>query len=84
MFRKDGGAVGASANHNDAIPGCGEKGVPSKNRVFLDHRFGQLKVQGSPFVHVGMELPQESDFPVKLTQEGFTSNLRLLPISPVL
>ena len=43
-----------------------------------------VRVQGSPFVHVGAELYQKSDFTVRLTQDELASNLEPLLASPEL
>ena len=43
-----------------------------------------MKVQEGSFVHVGMELAQEKDSSVTLTQEDFTRNLTPLPTRPAL
>ena len=41
-----------------------------------------MEVQEGSRVHVGVELAQEKDFSVTLTQADFTKNLKLLPTSP--
>ena len=62
VFRKTGSAVGAFTTHIDDILGCGEPGVMDGIRTFLELRFGELKSQEGNFVHVGMELVQDSTF----------------------
>ena len=81
-YRRDGGVVGASATYFDDILECGWQDVSSRTRVSLGRRFGELKVQESFCVHVGMGVSQENEFAVKLAQGGFESNLALLPASP--
>ena len=68
IFNGNGPAVGVFTTHIDDILGCGEPGVMDKLRQFLELRFGKLKVQEKQFVHVGMELAQDSSFSVTLTQ----------------
>ena len=41
-----------------------------------------MNAQGSPYVRVGTELSQESDFPVKSTTEKFTENPKPLLALP--
>ena len=45
---------------------------------------GELELQESSLVHVGMEFARERDFPGTLTQDEFTRNLNPLPASPQL
>ena len=84
VFRKTGSAVGAFTTHIDDILGCGEPGVMDGIRAFLELRFGELKLQEGNFVHVGMELVQDSTFSVTLTQKEFTDKLEPLGTSPQL
>ena len=81
MFRKSGEAVGAIVTLIDDIPGGGEPDVLQKARVFSGRRFGKLKVQEGRFARVGIELAQETDSSVTLTQENFAKNLKLSPTS---
>ena len=74
--------MGVFATHIDDILGCGEPGVMDKLRQFSELRFGRLKVQEKQFVHVGMELAQDSSFSVTLTQKDFTEKLKPLGTSP--
>ena len=53
-------------------------------REYLGRRFGDLKVQEKNFVHAGMELTQDDDLSVKLTQEKFMDALNPTPITPSL
>ena len=53
-FRAKGGAVGVFATHIDDIRGCGESGVLAKIRILLVPRSGELKLQESSSVHMGM------------------------------
>ena len=69
MFRGKGPAVGAFTTHIDDILGCGEPGVMERLRQFSELRFGELKLQESNFVHVGMDLSQDSSFSITLTQK---------------
>ena len=82
IFNGKGPAVGAFTTHIDDILGCGEPGVMEKLRQFLEFRFGELKLQEKQFVHVGMELSQDSSFSVTLTQKEFTEKLKPLGTSP--
>ena len=84
VFNGEGVAVGIFSSHIDDILGCGAPGVLERTRHYLEQRFGALKVQGNNFVHVGMELVQQSDFSVTLTQAEFTSQLQFLDTSPAL
>ena len=77
VFRKSGGAVGD-------ILRCGEPDLPQRVRCFLEKRFGKSKVQEKSFVRVGMELAQETDLSVTLTQEDFAKKLNSHPTSPAL
>ena len=43
-----------------------------------------IKLQESPFVHVGVELVQGNTFSVMLTQSDFAENLQPIPNSPKL
>ena len=51
-------------------------------RTFLGWRLGELKLQGGSFVHVGMELAQESTLSATLTQGGSSKHLQPLGTSP--
>ena len=82
VYRGNGSAVGVFTTHIDDILGCGEDEVMTKLREFLEIRFGELKVQESKFVHVGMELEQDATFSATLTQKEFTENLKPLGTSP--
>ena len=84
VFSRAGSATGAPATHNDDILGYGEQGFASKTRNFLERRFGKLKVQKSPCVHVGMGLSREDDFSEKLTKVKFTPNSKPRLTSPKL
>ena len=55
----------------DDVLGCGDQDALTKIRVFPENRFGALRVQESPLVRVGMELPREGNFLAKLTQDEF-------------
>ena len=81
-FRESGGAAGAITTHIHGGLGVGEPDVLSKARVFPERRFGAWKVHEKSFAQVGMELPQEKDFSVKLTQEEFTKGLKPTPSPP--
>ena len=69
IFRGTGGAVSEFTTHIGDIPGCGEPEVLPKVRDFSEERFVELKLQGSPFVRVGMDLAQGSDFSVTLAPD---------------
>ena len=84
FYDKTNVAAGAFTAHIDDILGCGVHGILECTRKFLQKRFGVLKLQESDFVHVGMELPQGSDFSVRLTQSAFTENLLPMDTSPIL
>ena len=84
VYRKQGSAVGAFTTHIDDISGFGEPGVMESIRKFSELRFGELKLQEGNFVHVGMELVQDSTFSVTLTQKEFTAKLGPLGTSPQL
>ena len=47
-------------------------------------RFRKLGLQETSFAHMGMELSQEQDYPVRLTQPEFASNLAPVEASPAL
>ena len=53
--------------HIDDILGCGEPDGLPKSREYLERRLGELKLQESLLVHVGMDLVQADDFSVTLT-----------------
>ena len=59
VFRAKDGAVGVFTTHFDDILGCGESDVLAKMCILLGRRFGALKLQEFPYVHVGMELAQD-------------------------
>ena len=59
VFRKGGGAVSACATHNDDILCCGAPGVLERAKNIPGTHFGELELQESSFVHVGMELSEE-------------------------
>ena len=54
VFRLSGGVAGAITTHIDDILGCGEPDPSFQARLFPGKRFGELKVQGKSFAHVGM------------------------------
>ena len=76
--------MGAFATHIDDILGCGEPDVLPKIRGFSEQRFGAMKLQENSFVRVGVELNQEANFSVTLTQEEFAKNLQPVGTSPEL
>ena len=76
VYRKLGSAVGAITTHIDDLLGCGEDGLLVKVRGYSEKRFGKLEVQEGSCVHVGVELAQEKDFSVTLTQADFTKNMK--------
>ena len=82
VFRKGGGAVGASTPHIANILGCGKQDVLTEIRVLLATCFGAAGLQESSSVCVGMEQSQETDLSVKLTQEELTTNQKPLKTSP--
>ena len=82
VVREEGGSAEAIATHMDDFLYRGEPDVLSETRVFSGYRFRAPEVQVTFFAHVGMELAQEGDFLVKLTQEEFATNLKPLPTSP--
>ena len=82
VFRKSGGAVGAVATQIDYFLGRGETGALSETRAVLGHPFTASKVRRETFLHVGMELSQENDFPIKLTQEKFIKGSKPIATSP--
>ena len=84
VFRAKGGAVGVFATQIDDILGRGESGVLAKMRTLLERRFGELKLQESSFVHVGMELAQGHALAVAHTPSDFARNLRPIPTTPKL
>ena len=79
VSRKSGGDVGAITTQIDDISGCGGPHLLLQARYFLGNRFGKLEVQGKSFVCVGVELSQEHDFCVTLTQEDFAENPKVPP-----
>ena len=84
VFRKECGAVGAFTTHIDDILGCGEPGVLGRTQGFLEARLGQLKLQESPCVHAGIELPEEKDYTVRLAQAEFSPKLDPVETPPAL
>ena len=84
IFRTTGSAVGVFATRTHDVLGGGEPDVLIRIRKFPGRRLGELKLQESSFLHVGMELAQESEFPAALTQDEFATNLQALPTSPQL
>ena len=84
IFRKKGSAAAVFTTHVLDILGRGEPDVPRKIRHLSEQRFGGLKLQESPVMHVGMELVRGSDFSATLTQDEFARNLKPLLISPQL
>ena len=82
VFRESGSAAGVFTAHIDDIIGCGGPDVLSKILQFSERRFGELKLQESFFVHVGMDVPRKSDFSVTLTQDEIAKHLQPLPTSP--
>ena len=47
--------MGVFTRHIDDILGCGDPDVMAKMRIYLEHRFGGLKLQESPFAHAAMQ-----------------------------
>ena len=84
VFRKEGSTVGAFATHIGDILGSGEPDILAKMRIFLEQHFGELKLQVSSYVRVGMGLAQDSISPVTLSQDEFAKNLHSLPTAPKL
>ena len=82
IFGKSGKAFGVITTHIDDILGRGEPDLLRRARGFPEKHSGKLRAQGGSFVDVGMVLAQEKDFSATLTQEDFTTNLKLLPTSP--
>ena len=74
IFRKSGVAVGAVTRHVDDML--------LYARRFSGERFGEFEVQERSFAHVGAEVAQEKGFPVTLTPEELSKNLKPLPSSP--
>ena len=82
VYPKEGGAVGAAAAaHIDGIVGCREQDVLPRTETFLEARSGSVKLQGSSFARVGMEMFQADDHSVRLNQADFPSKLAPLEIS---
>ena len=79
VFRDHGQAMGAFTTHIDDILGCGAPDVLPKIRPFSEHSFGAINLQETPFVHFGVELNEEANFPATLTQEEQTN-----PVQPPL
>ena len=79
VLRISGGAVGAIARNIGDFSGCGEPDLLLKARRFSERRFGKLKVQETPLMHMGMALAQEDDFSATSTQEDFAKNPQLPP-----
>ena len=61
--------------------GCCEQDAPARIRGPLEYRIGAMKLQKSPSVWAGMELSQEGDFSVELTQAELPIDLRPPPSS---
>ena len=55
-----------------------------RTRYFSGQRLGALKTQEYDSVHVGLELPQEADFSIELTQAEFATQLQPLETCPAL
>ena len=51
-------------------------------RIFLEQRFGELKLQGPSFVPVGAELAQGHAFSLTLTQSDFAKSSQPIPTTP--
>ena len=71
--------MGAPTTHIDDVLGRGEPDAFPKIRDYLEQRCGKLKLREPPFVHVGMELVQDDDLSVTLTQCEFAQSLEPLP-----
>ena len=84
VFGQGGGAVGAFATHIDDVLGCGEQDVSARIRVPPRHRCGGMKAQEYSFAHVCIELFQEGDLSVELTQVEFTKDRQPPEASPEL
>ena len=56
-YGEHGEAFGAFAAHIGGILGRGEQDVLSRMPTCVVARFGRLRLQESPFAHVGMEAP---------------------------
>ena len=76
--------MGVFTTNIDDILGCGEPDVLPKIRGFSEQRYGAMKLQENSFVHVGVELKQDTNFSATLTQAGFTKNPQPLGTSPEL
>ena len=72
------------ATHIADVLGRGEPDVLPKIRGFSEQRFGAMKLQENAFLHVGVTLKQDANFPVTLTQADFAKNLQPLRTSPEL
>ena len=59
--------------------GAGNQIFFPKFGIFSGRRLGGLKLQEPPSAHVRMEVAQESDSSVTLTQDEFAQNLKPLP-----
>ena len=84
VFCAEGSAAGVFATHIDDILGRGAPDVLTEMRIFPGKRFGELKLQDSPFVREGMELAHGHTFPATLTQSDFAKNLQPIPVAPKL
>ena len=67
VFRKGGGAASAFTTNIEDNLGCGAPGVPGRAKDIPGTHFGELELQESSFVHVGMELSEEQDYSERLT-----------------
>ena len=74
VFPKLGGAAGAVTTLIDDISCCGEPDLLLRVRCILEKRSDRLVVPGKSFVHVGMELGQQQDFSMTLTQGDPTNH----------
>ena len=84
MFRGGRRAVGALTSHIDYILGCAEPGLLERTDQFEETRFGKLKLREPTFAHVGIELPQEKEYSVSLTQEDSTPESAPIETFPAL
>ena len=84
VIRKSGGAFGATATHIDDISGCGEPELLSGVWRFSEKGLGESSVQEKSVANAGMELVEEDDFSVTLTQEDVAKNMTLPPAPPTL
>ena len=73
----------APTTHINDVLGCGGPGVLCLVRNFAGRRLGGLRVQEKNSAHVGTELTQDDDFPVKRTQKRITDALNLIQTTRV-